>query len=88
MSTENKEKVMKKEMLLRNKLLGFSSPENVPVRFTFGEDSQQGFSEDLKPSVRRINVGSETEITEITAIASKGIIVTVWQHSICIKAVK
>ncbi len=67
---------MKKEMSLRNKLLGFSSPENVPVKFTFGEDSSEGFSEELKPSVRKINVGSETEITEITAIASKGMIVT------------
>lgn len=65
---------MKNEMLLRNKMLGFSSPVKAPVAFSFDGFLTQGIPDELRPSVREFTTDSSVSITEITAIASKGII--------------
>ncbi len=69
--------MMKSEMLLRNKMLGFSSAEKTPVTFSFDGFKSEGISDELRPSVRHFTSDSTVDVTEITAVASKGIILNV-----------
>ena len=64
-------------MLLRDKMLGFSAPENAPVTFSFDGIRECGLDADKKPSVRSYVSDSAVRITEITAVASKGMILSV-----------
>ncbi len=67
---------MKNEMLIRNKMLGYFSPEKVPVTFAFDGLRYEGMTDDLKPRAKNLVSDSSVNITEITAVASKGIILT------------
>ncbi len=67
---------MKNLMLLRDKMLGFSAPENAPVTFSFDGIKEVGISSDMKPSVRSFLTDSVVLVNEITAVASKGMILT------------
>lgn len=72
---------MKTEMLLRNKMLGFSSPENAPVKFSFDGLSEDGINSSMKPSVNRFFTDSTVSVTEISAVAAKGVMLTVRETS-------
>lgn len=68
---------MKNLMLLRDKILGFTSPAKVPVTFSFDGIKEKGIDSDKKPSVRSFVTDSAVRVTEITAVASKGMILNV-----------
>ena len=68
---------MKNLMLLRDKILGFTSPAKIPVTFSFDGIKEKGIDSDKKPSVRSFVADSAVRVTEITAVASKGMILNV-----------
>ena len=68
---------MKNLMLLRDKMLGFSTPADAPVTFAFDGMRETGIDSDKKPSVRSFVTDSAVKVTEITAVASKGLILNV-----------
>ncbi len=72
---------MKNDMLLRRKLEKELSFENVPVAFSFDGLKNEGLSPDLRPSVRSFSCGSDVNVTEFTAIAAKGMILSVRKTS-------
>lgn len=67
---------MKTEMLLRNKMLGYYSPEKVPVTFSFDGIKSEGMTPDLKPRAKYCVSDSTVNVTEITAVAAKGMVLT------------
>lgn len=72
---------MKNDMLLRRKLEKELSFENVPVAFSFDGLKNEGLSPDLRPAVRSFSCGSDVNVTEFTAIAAKGMILSVRKTS-------
>ncbi|MBR3767340.1 MAG: alpha-galactosidase [Clostridia bacterium] len=68
---------MKNEMILRNKMLGYTCPEKVPVTFSFDGLKTEGLSSEFRPTVKSYSSDSAVNVTEITAIAAKGMILTV-----------
>lgn len=72
---------MKNLMLLRDRILGFTGLENVPVSFSFDGLKNEGLSSDFRPSVRHFTNDSSVRVTEITAVASKGMILNVRETS-------
>lgn len=72
---------MKSEILLRNKMSGSTSPGNVPVAFAFDGIKTEGITPDLRPRVKNYFTDSLVNVTDITAVAAKGIILNVRQTS-------
>ncbi len=68
---------MKNDMLLKNKILGFTCPEKAPVCFSFDGFGNVGISSDMRPSVRSFYTDSSVKVTEISAVAAKGMIANV-----------
>ncbi len=68
---------MMKDMLLKNKIFGFSDMKNLPVCFSFDGLLNEGSSSDMRPSVRGFYSDSSVKLTEISAVAAKGMIGTV-----------
>lgn len=67
---------MKTDILLRNKKAGYKSTADIPVTFTFNGETTEGLPEELRPVSKRHSFSSAVTCTEISAIASKGMIIT------------
>ncbi len=72
---------MKNLMLLRDKALGFSSFESVPVCFSFDGLKNEGLTSDFRPSLRNFTNESAVSYTEITSVVAKGMILNAREAS-------
>ena len=70
---------MKNLMLLRDKMLSFTDAGKAPVTFAFDGIRETGLDADKKPSVRSFVTDSAVSVTEITAVAAKGMILNLRQ---------
>lgn len=70
---------MNKDMLLRDKIAGYTSTEGIPVSFAFDGELTRGLPAEIRPVTKKFPVGSDIILTEISAVASKGMIITARQ---------
>ncbi len=67
---------MKNEILLKNKILGYSSPETIPVSFRLDGFLSEGLDREYKPVIKKHYTDSAVCETLISAVAAKGMMLT------------
>ena len=67
---------MNTDILLRDKIAGYKNTSDIPVTFAFEGEITRGIPEDIRPVTKKFPLGSDIILTEVSAIASKGMIVT------------
>ena len=67
---------MKNEILLKNKILGYSSPESIPVSFVLDGFKSTGLDSEYKPVVKKYHTDSAVRETLISTVAAKGLMFT------------
>lgn len=67
------------DMMLAGKILSFTTPQELPVAFTYGNEKVFGLPEDFKPVVTKERISSELVRTTVSGIDKNGLEISVQQ---------